>query len=278
MFQLRRSRGFIFASVILSSLLFVSAPASASVYMESKGGSSSGDSEAKAKEAEAKAKEAEAEAKSKAEAESKKAEEAKKSEEASKKAEEDAKKAEAEAKKAEEAAKKAEEAAKTAAPPVQAPAPEPPPVSAAPAVTTQPEAPKRAEPLVKRPEGDAPPPPRLAATRPLSGTAGLPPRPAGEKGLGALEAAREPAHAPLDHAQRANVFAQQCHLAACELAAASDGVDHGGFARPVGPNQASDLAFLQRQGHTIDGFDAAVVDGHVFGLQYVICHVCLSPA
>lgn len=85
----------------------------------------------------------------------------------------------------------AEEAAQKPAPPVEAPAPVPPPVSSAPPVTAQPEAPKRAEPLVKRPEGDGSPPPRLAATRPLSGLPGLPARPVGEKGLGALEAARQ---------------------------------------------------------------------------------------
>ena len=81
-------------------------------------------------------------------------------------------------------------AAQAAAPAVEAPA-SPQPASTAPDVTTVPDAPKRAEPLVKRPDPDAAPP-RLAAPRPLSSTPGLPPRPLlSEKGPGALEAARQ---------------------------------------------------------------------------------------
>ncbi len=81
-------------------------------------------------------------------------------------------------------------AAQAAAPPVEAPASSPPPV-VAPEVTTQPEAVKRAEPLVKRPDPDAAPPVLAAPLRPLPSVPGLPPRPVSEKGPGALEAARQ---------------------------------------------------------------------------------------
>ena len=50
---------------------------------------------------------------------------------------------------------------------------------------------KLAEPLVKRPEPGPTLAQRLASARPLSGSPGLPPRPTGEKGLSALEAARQ---------------------------------------------------------------------------------------
>ncbi len=81
--------------------------------------------------------------------------------------------------------------AQAAAPPVEAPASSPPPLVAAPEVRTQPEAVKRAEPLVKRPDPDAPPPVVAAPLRPLPSVPGLPPRPVSEKGPGALEAARQ---------------------------------------------------------------------------------------
>ena len=82
-------------------------------------------------------------------------------------------------------------AAQAAAPPGEAPASSPPPGGAAPDVTTQPEAVKRAEPLVKRPDPDAAPPVLAAPLRPLPSVPGLPPRPVSEKGPGALEAARQ---------------------------------------------------------------------------------------
>ena len=50
---------------------------------------------------------------------------------------------------------------------------------------------KLAEPLVKRPEPGPTLAQRLASARPLSSSPGLPPRPMGEKGLSALEAARQ---------------------------------------------------------------------------------------
>jgi hypothetical protein len=50
---------------------------------------------------------------------------------------------------------------------------------------------KLAEPLVKRPEPGPSLAQRLASARPLSTSSGLPPRPTGEKGLSALEAARQ---------------------------------------------------------------------------------------
>ncbi len=50
---------------------------------------------------------------------------------------------------------------------------------------------KLAEPLVKRPEPGPTLAQRLVSARPLSSSPGLPPRPTGEKGLSALEAARQ---------------------------------------------------------------------------------------
>jgi hypothetical protein len=91
----------------------------------------------------------------------------------------------------------AEAAAQAPAPAVEAPV-SPPGSSQAPAVapaakeTPAPEPRKLAEPLVKRPEPGATLAQRLTASRPLSGgPAGLPPRPGAEKGLSALEAARQ---------------------------------------------------------------------------------------
>ena len=92
----------------------------------------------------------------------------------------------------------ADAAAKAPAPAVEAQgAPESP--SQAPDVqletkTTEPlpvESRKLAEPLVKRPEPGPTLAQRLASARPLSSSPGLPPRPLGEKGLSALEAARQ---------------------------------------------------------------------------------------
>jgi hypothetical protein len=94
----------------------------------------------------------------------------------------------------------AEAAAKVPAPPIEAPG-APPQASQAPQVTLEtkaaeppppPEPRKMAEPLVKRPEPGPTLAQRLTASRPLSGSPGLPPRPVSEKsGLSALEAARQ---------------------------------------------------------------------------------------
>ena len=95
---------------------------------------------------------------------------------------------EAEAEAAAQAPAPSVEAPGVSASPSQAPdvhletkAAEPPPV----------EPRKLAEPLVKRPEPGPTLAQRLASARPLSSSPGLPPRPMGEKGLSALEAARQ---------------------------------------------------------------------------------------
>ncbi|MEN9709722.1 MAG: hypothetical protein RIQ68_2130 [Pseudomonadota bacterium] len=92
----------------------------------------------------------------------------------------------------------AEAAAQAPAPTVEAPAA---PASPSQAPDVQPETKaaepppveprKLAEPLVKRPEPGPTLAQRLASARPLSSSPGLPPRPTGEKGLSALEAARQ---------------------------------------------------------------------------------------
>jgi hypothetical protein len=83
---------------------------------------------------------------------------------------------------------------------------------------------------------------------------------------------RQAARPTLDHAQGADVPALQGDTAAGEAAPARDGVDDGGLAGTVGADEAADLAALQRQVDAVQGLDAAVVDGHVGGLQHVIRH------
>src|SRR6218665_1838245 len=76
----------------------------------------------------------------------------------------------------------------------------------------------------------------------------------------------------VDGAQPTGILAVEDDLAPGQAAPAGDGIDERGFSGAVGADQPANLGFLQGQRNTVEGLGAAVMDGHILGLQHIGRH------